>query len=456
MTPDSPDHHTIPVHIDGMHCASCELLLERALKDVPGITHARINHRKGRGTVSTIQAPEKLRKDVERIVREAGYSLRSFGSEAISPENMHAIPQEPSGRKWLEIGGAFIIIFALWKLLVAFDLVSLAPKTTGILSFGGVILIGVIAGFSSCLAVSGGLLLAVATKYNETHQSETAWQRFQPLLQFNIARLFSYFILGGLIGFLGKAIALTPIMTSILTIIVALIMLSLALSILKIIPSGSFQIRPPKALSHWIANLSEKNHPLAPVVLGAMTFFLPCGFTQSLQVAALASGSFQNGALTMFAFALGTLPALLGISLLSSSAHGHFSRIFLRFSGTLVLLLAILNLRSGLALTGFSVPSFASSPPLGIPSAAAQDVYMTVNGYGYEPDQLTIRADAPVRWHVDGTKAGGCTRGIVIPSLGIQKILQAGDNVIEFTAPSRGTLAFSCSMGMVRGAFTVL
>ncbi|NCP77121.1 sulfite exporter TauE/SafE family protein [bacterium] len=41
---------------------------------------------------------------------------------------------------------------------------------------------------------------------------------------------------------------------------------------------------------------------------GALTFFLPCGFTLAMQAYAITTGSFITGALTMMAFALGTAP----------------------------------------------------------------------------------------------------------------------------------------------------
>jgi plastocyanin domain-containing protein len=86
-----------------------------------------------------------------------------------------------------------------------------------------------------------------------------------------------------------------------------------------------------------------------------------------------------------------------------------------------------------------------------------QEVAMKVTSYGYEPSNLTIKAGVPVRWVVDGAGAQGCTSQLVIPSLNIVKPLSRGQNIIEFTAPSTpGQLAFSCSMGMVRGSFTVL
>ncbi|MEK7218631.1 MAG: sulfite exporter TauE/SafE family protein [Patescibacteria group bacterium] len=546
------------VRINGMHCASCEILLERKLRALKGMKHISVNHRTGIAKLTADGSSPPSFEEIEAIVKSAGYSLSEASeteSGAVTPpsasrrgvllltiggmppreENilrhkLKSIPgvhktsvdaagenklklyyqefpdpdaikqavahegyrfisleevqehardeqareEEQPHKRWLEIGGALLIIFAIFKLLSAFDLVSLAPSTTGALSWGGIFLIGIVAGTSSCLAVTGGLLLAAAAKYNEVNQSQTTWQKFRPLLQFNIGRILSYFVLGGAVGLIGQSITLTPKMTGLLNIFIAFVMLSIALSILKILPKNALGIKPPKALSHWIHDLAENKHPLAPFALGAMTFFLPCGFTQSLQLVALASGNFWTGAMTMFIFALGTAPALLGISALSSTASGTSSRLFLRFAGTLVLVLSVFNLNSALALTGFDVGGFAASL---VPAPAAgdgggnpspggtapaivngvQEVAMSVTGYGYDPAFITIKAGVPVRFVIDGTEAGGCTRGFVIPSLNISKVLQSGENVIEFTAPSTpGRVAFSCSMGMVRGAFNVI
>ncbi len=436
-----------------MTCASCELLLEKNLQAVPGIKHVDVDHKSG---IARITAQADCLPSLERIsavIQKAGYSVFDEGAPSMSTLS-------PDKRKWLEIGGALLIIFAIYKILQVFDLVSLAPSTSGALSFGGIFVIGLVAGTSSCLAVTGGLLLALAAKYNKIHQARSPWQKFTPLLHFNIGRLLSYFVLGGLVGVLGQSITLSTKMSGYMNIIVAFIMLYLALSILEIIPKGSFPIRPPKRLSRSIANLSESEHPAAPFVLGAFTFFLPCGFTQSLQLAALASGSFLTGALTMFVFALGTLPSLLGISAISSTARGSFSRIFLRFSGALVLILAVFNLNSGFALTGLDLSSaFAgneqadSAPTV---NGGVQEVSIAVTRYGYEPRNLTIKAGVPVRWKIDGTGAAGCTSIMTIPALNVSQALRSGENIIEFTAPNKGQLAFMCSMGMVRGSFNVI
>lgn len=442
------------LRIGGMTCASCELLLERKLKAVPGVKSVDISHTKG---IARITAKNGELPDVEHmtaVIEEAGYSVLNDNT---------AVTASPDKRKWLEIGASLIVIFALYKILQTFDLVSLAPSTSGALSVGGIFVIGLVAGTNSCLAVTGGLLLALAAKHNSIHRAETPAQKFMPLLQFNIGRLASYFMLGGLVGFLGQSITLSTKMTGYMNIIIALVMLYLALNILGIIPKGSFPIRPPKKLSHWIAGISESNHPAAPFTLGALTFFLPCGFTQSLQLAALASGSFSIGATVMFVFALGTLPALLGISALSSAAKGPSLNFFLRFSGALILVLALFNLNNGLALSGFDVSGAVKGDNTEQTSAPViagnrQDVSMKVTPYGtYEPKIITIKAGVPVRWTVDGTDAIGCTSIITIPSLNISQALHSGENIIEFMAPAQpGALSFMCSMGMVRGTFTVI
>lgn len=437
-----------------MTCASCELLLERKLKAVPGVTHVDVDYKSGAVRITAMVDALPSFERISSVVQKAGYSVVEGNAPSVSS-------MSPDKRKWMEIGGALIIILAGYKLLQVFDLVSLAPSTSGALSMGGIFIIGLVAGTSSCLAVTGGLLLGLAAKHNELHQAETPWQRFRPLLRFNAGRLASYFLFGGIIGILGQSIMLNSKVTGYMNILVALIMLYLALSILEIIPKGSFPIRPPKRLSRWIAGLSESEHPTAPFALGAFTFFLPCGFTQSLQLVALASGGFLPGAITMSVFALGTLPSLIGLSAVASTVQGAGSRLFLRFAGVLVFMLALFNLNSGFALTGINSESFLRNPTPAVGSGPAlvdgvQQVSMKVTRYGYEPGNITIKAGIPVRWAVDGEGAQGCTSQLVIPDLNIMKSLSRGQNIIEFTAPSPGQLAFSCSMGMVRGSFTVL
>ena len=428
--------------IGGMHCRSCEIKLERAIKQLPGVTAVEAKH--GAGTV--------------RVTRAAGGASDHQIEAAIRAQGYGAGEGSASNRSWGIVVLSVALALALLWLLNLAHLTSLAPAAQQGLSLSGALLIGLVAGTSSCLAVVGGLVLALANR-DAGAGDRTAMQRLEPLLQFNVGRLLAYFVLGGGIGLVGRSVGLDITSTAVVTLVVALLMLWLGLSQLGItahLPLPSL----PKSLSHRIAALSESPHPAAPFLLGAGTFFLPCGFTQSMQLVALASGSFMTGGILMFFFALGTLPALMGLSVLSSLASGRSAVLLKTTTGALVVFLALLNLQSGLTLLGApaDLPFLRHSDGvLAELHPGEQDISMTVTPYGtYEPSVLTVRAGIPVKWTIDGTNAAGCTNGIVVPALGINQELRRGENVITFTPLQPGTLAFSCTMGMVRGAFHVI
>lgn len=113
----------------------------------------------------------------------------------------------------------------------------------------------------------------------------------------------------------------------------------------------------PASIFTWFRNVEHKTP--APFLLGAGTFFLPCGFTQAMQIAALASGSFGGGALIMLAFALGTLPVLAFLSFGSASfAQSKHAPLFFKTTGVVVIGLGLFALLSGLAGLGIINPLF--------------------------------------------------------------------------------------------------
>ena len=453
MHNESSNQDWITLQIAGMTCGSCEIILERKLGKVPGVLKVNVNHKTGIAHIKTNPAHRPALLELQAAIEKAGYALHDGNT----------LVKEAPGldQKWIEIGAFLLIIFALYKILQGLDFVSSVGNDTA--TFGGILLIGLVAGTSSCLAVTGGLLLSMSAKYNELHGGATRWHKFKPLLMFNIGRLASYFFLGGMVGILGQSITLSTKMTGYMNIAIALIMFYLALTILKILPKGGFPVRPPKWLSHKIHNLSEHEHPAAPFALGALTFFLPCGFTQSLQLVALASGSFITGSLTMGIFALGTLPALLGISAISSSATGRNSRLFLRFSGTLVLVLSIFNFNSGLTLVGVDASSlFAGSSTEEevegsvTETADSQTINMTVNSFSYSPDSFTIEAGKPTYIIANVPQSlGGCISVLTVPDFGLSLFLEKGENKIGPFTPT-DDFFITCPMGMFSARVNVV
>lgn len=327
------------------------------------------------------------------------------------------------------------------------------------MSYGIVFLIGLLAAVSTCIAVVGGLLLAVAERFNEAHPELTGIQKFRPHIYFNIGRIAGYTVFGAAVGGLGSMFTLSPQANGYLTIVVGFLMLVLGLQLLHLFPwLQRFYLKLPKALGQRVRNLGGSQHKGAPFVLGAATFFLPCGLTQALQLYVLTRGDWKVGALTMLVFSLGTLPALVSLGAVTSFAKGAFQRYFLRFAGALVVLLALFSINNGLILAGINL-DIASLFGWGDKAAdtsvarivdGKQIVTMKVSGYDYTPHRFTVVQGIPVEWQIDGASAIGCGQVLVMPTLGIAKYLSPRSmTVITFTPTELGTIPFNCSMGMM-------
>jgi sulfite exporter TauE/SafE len=214
----------------------------------------------------------------------------------------------------------------------------------------------------------------------------------------------SYTLLGGAIGALGSAFTMSSEASGWLMILASLVMIVLGLQMLNLFPGlKALQPRIPKFLAHKIHDLSERKIKGGAFALGACTFFLPCGFTQALQLYVLAKGSFVTGALTMLAFSIGTLPALVSLSMMSSFATGIIQRYFLKLAGAAVVLLGIFNIESGLTLAGAGLATSAEIPEPVPMVDGKQIVDMTIVGYRYQPNRFAVVQGVP--WN------GGLMRG---------------------------------------------
>lgn len=460
-----PTSKTYKLKIHGMHCQSCEVLVEREFKAVAGVDGVRVNHATGKAVLYCSRQPDLTQLDA--LIKPHGYSLSRWG------DPVHAMPAAEAGgtrRDYLHAGAVFLILFGLYLLLKQYDFLLPTFSFSDSMGYGLVFLIGLVAAASTCIAVTGGLLLAVAARYNEQRPHLTGAQKFRPHLYFNLGRILGYTAFGAGVGLLGSMLTISPRATGLLTIAASVVMVMLGLRLLKIFPWLSrLQPKMPKFIAHKIHDLSASQHPAGPAALGALTFFLPCGFTQALQLYVLTQGSWVKGALIMLVFALGTLPALLSLGVISSFAKGAFQRHFLKFAGALVVMLGIFNVRNGLTLAGVNVRVPGGVADGGAQAAALPDdpnvtfdgqqqvVKMDVVAFRYQPNHFTIRQNVPVRWEINGVNPYGCQSVLLVPALGITRFINLGQNLpIEFTPSAAGELLFHCSMGMYRGSFTVV
>ena len=382
------------------------------------------------------------------------------------------IAERKEGNSFFTIVGAVLFIIIGFFLIKNSGLTGLinVNSTSSLPVF---FLLGLLAGVSSCAALVGGLVLSMSKQWLELYtEKESTLEKLQPHLMFNVGRLVSYAILGGVIGAIGSKFQISLTFTSILIIAVLVMMSFLALQMLGVRAFRKFQFTMPKFITRRIADETKFQGKYTPFIMGVLTFFLPCGFTITAQGLALISGGAIQGALIMLFFALGTLPMLsiIGLSSVKFSQRPHLANKFLKVAGVLVLFFALYNINAQLNVLGFSSlsdiklnprnQSSVSNNEEGFPPIinGKQIIKMEASSYGYKPNYFKVKTGIPVRWEITDKGTSGCTNAIISRSLFSGEIpLTPGQTSIkEFTPTKAGKYKFSCWMGMVSGIIEVI
>jgi sulfite exporter TauE/SafE len=182
-------------------------------------------------------------------------------------------------------------------------------------------------GFAHCAAMCGPFVLmqvAAAAPARLTRLRPTALPGYQ------LGRLTTYVGLGAVAGGLGATLAELTAFRWLFAVLLALAALSFLAQALQRL-GGVVRLRPFERLGlTWGAVLSRLALRWSPRAgfggypLGLVLGLLPCGFLYSALMAAAGSGGVLPGALAMAAFALGTMPALLTVSLIGRTALGRW------------------------------------------------------------------------------------------------------------------------------------
>ncbi|MFA5999885.1 MAG: sulfite exporter TauE/SafE family protein [Candidatus Paceibacterota bacterium] len=328
-------------HVSGTHCASCKILIEDVLKEQDFIKNANVNLNQEIVEVET--ESEKSAEEITQIlnpkIKPNGYTL-----------SVEKIEKEKKGDDvlWqaIPLGLIFLGLFFLLQKsgIMNFGFGGQVTPTTSFI-------VGLVASVSSCLAIVGGLVLSLSAKVAQDENGSNK----KPFILFHAGRLSGFAILGGVLGLIGETLGISFLFSAILGLLASAVMIILGLNLVGVFEKNRITL-PSNIFSYF---RKVEHTAFAPVLIGLGTFFLPCGFTQSMQVVALSSGSFVAGMLIMFAFALGTLPMLSLLSFGSSSfANSKYAPLFFKSSGVVVLGLGIFALLSGLAALGVINPIF--------------------------------------------------------------------------------------------------
>jgi uncharacterized protein len=329
-------------YVSGMYCTACAMLTESELMDVPGVSRAKASFR---DRVVEVEGdfgsrnPEEVAKDLTPAIASHGYAL-----------HIERPPHRIAWREFLWATPFAVLFLAIFVLLQHLGIVSWVSVDQ--IGFGAAFTIGIIASLSTCMAVVGGLVLSMSAT------SAKAGNRARPQVLFHTGRIISFYVLGGAIGAAGAMLELGPYTMLALGIVLGLVMIVLGIGLLDVIPAAKrVQLTLPRSFGERIQSLRGADRTLMPLIVGGATFFLPCGFTQSMQLYALSTGSFATGSLVMLAFALGTLPVL---GALSFGAHAvtekRVSTVFFKAAGLIVVVFGLFNIWTSLAAAGILPP----------------------------------------------------------------------------------------------------
>jgi len=452
--------------VSGMHCASCELVIEKKLLALPAVKSVEASTSKEQVVIEYEGKPPQ-KENLNKIFTQEKYTF--FDSLLKSGENKKKAYLKTGNSLPVAIGVVLLVImgFIIFNNLGLSGLVNV-NKNSSLLLFLG---LGLVAGISSCAALVGGIILSMSKQWLELYsQGNSTIQKLQPHFLFNFGRIVSFALFGALLGLIGNRLQISFAFTSFLVIAVSILMFFLGLQMLGVKYFQKFQITLPKTVTRYVAEERNFKGRYVPFFMGAMTFFLPCGFTLTAQGVALLSGSPWQAALIMLAFVLGTTPSLLVIGLSSVKlAESHrFSSFFPKVAGALVLFFAFYNLNSQLNVLGVrslsdwrlnaSNSTQRAEEGLAPIVGGKQVIKMTASASFYQPNYFKVKAGVPVRWEITDKGTSGCTNAVISRGLFEGQIdLTPGQvSIKEFIPPTPGKYKFSCWMGMISGVIEVV
>ena len=470
------------LYISGMTCINCQTRIASALKDRSGITEVSVSYETG--TAEFFYDPEMV--SLDQIITMIG----DLGYEASAQNTSKKKIIQRAVREFAIIA---VLFFLLQRCGILNRLVpnSLADSEMG---YGLLLVIGLITSVH-CIAMCGGINLSQTLQKDTS--TEISKAMFRNTLEYNIGRVVSYTVIGGVLGAvgalagIGSSLQISTLFQGILKLFAGIIMVVMGVNMLGIFPGLR---RLAIHIPNFNKNTKQKSgrKPRTPFFIGLCNGLMPCGPLQSMQVVALASGNPMAGALSMFCFSLGTVPLMLGFGSAVSMLGKRFTRQVLKVGAILVVVMGLSMMVQGGNLSGLNgkvtgtlmaentntdadttTSEATVNPDQTIETTTAADTttasedasantdemqYVTSTlqpGRSY-PD-ITVKAGEPVKWTVDAPdgSVNGCNYMIIQQDLGIQYAFDEGENVIEFTPEKAGTYTYTCWMGMITGKIYV-
>lgn len=419
------------IRIDGMHCVSCEMLIKQASETIDGVKVEYISASKGIMNVEILD--ESMLPLIHKCICDAWYKISD--AEADDQTHLHRFNFDRLLKSVIIVG---MLAFIFYKL----DIAQYLPSVGNNLSLGVALLMWIIASVSTCLAIVWSIVIGFS-EYGDTQ----TWTRhhIKTQLAFHAWRIGWFFILWWLLWLIGKAVAISLTATTILTIFVGIVVLWMGLNLLHILPNiTSLGLHLPKSRSE--KTLTTKNPIFAPLV-GALTFFLPCWFTLSMQLIAVNTGNFWLWGLAMAIFALWTMPVLFAVGLWSSYIKEHKFKLLHTIIGTFIVFFGIFMIINGRRMLWWLSAFKDTNNNVSSFTGEYKRINVWHNGLSMVPEIVTLSAGGNYEFIVTPSENGKwCMSTQTIPGLdrSVNRIIKGQHIIYKFNNIQAGTYNVIC------------
>ena len=419
------------VKIDGIHCKHCiETITNELLKN------KKIKKVNIKNNIAHISYDGNLNdKEIIKSINKIDY----FTKEEYISNNLKDLDNKIELKEFIIIVSIILLIWFLINKLFGYNIFNVIPDIDSSITYGMLFVTGFLTSIH-CISMCGAINL-IAIIDNEKRNYK------KPIL-YNLGRLISYTIIGGIVGCIGSILSFNNTIKGIIILFAAIIMLLIAFNMLGII-----DFRLP------IINRRLKNKPKNALIIGLLNGLMPCGPLQAMQIYALSTGSFLKGALSMFLFCLGTIPLMLFVGIFYNLIKGKSKIIINKIASVLILVLSLVMLNRGLLTLGIDITKTFNNYGNYTKTTIVDDYQIIEFNLEYNNyKDIIVQKDIPVKIiiHVDKKYLTGCNSEIEFKEFNKKVKLEIGDNLIEFTPTKEGTYTYNCWMNMIKNNIKVI
>lgn len=418
--------------IEGMTCLSCKRKIEKTIRALEGVEMVTIDYSKQQLKIRYRSSLIK-EQELKDIVEELGYQL-------------FTLEEMKSNRQIIALSLLLVIIaYALVERIVPdFNTLLTANQKIGYLFL---FIVGLTTSFH-CVSMCGGIAVSQL-------QATSPKQQMRRHFNYNLGRVLSYSLLGGLVGAIGSFITTDVRIFKGLPIFLGTLMVLIGLNKVgflstKWVLNGKLNL----TLGRWKSKFGTRGS----FAMGLLNGFMPCGPLQLMQLYALGTGSFVDGALSMFFFGLGTVPLMLGLGVFLSKISAYSRTLVHKIGGALIIILGLNMTISGMVSVGINIDfSFDQAPRIEAQIVdGIQLVEFDLERRRYE--DIVVKVGMPVKLIINANQGtlNGCNQILLLNEFGVREELTVGQNEIFFMPSKAGTFTYSCWMGMIRNRIKVI